>query len=142
MKLKKVLAGAVAAAMALTTMAVTSYAGELSWTNSNGVYTYTTEADPDTSDENYNGTAEYLMGVKLDAYLPSGATMADVRKINVTVSVTGGNCGGTKRKRVLSYSFVGGRSIKDGCRTGQNRCDYSGDRSCDTKKDSVDFDFT
>ncbi len=95
MKLKKVLAGVLASAMALTTMAVTSYAGELSWTNSNGVYTYTTEADPDTSDENYNGTAEYLMGVKLDAYLPSGATMADVRKINVTVSVTGGNCGGT-----------------------------------------------
>ncbi len=98
MKLKKLLAAVVSGALALSTMAVSSFsvsAADNEWTkNADGSYSYTcvkTEADTDE----WNGTPHNLENVSFADYIPADKTVADIRSITVTITNTKGNCGGS-----------------------------------------------
>ena len=100
MKLKKLLAAVTAAALAVTTMAVTSFTANAAsaWSVTDNTATYTAEDKPDPlpdGADQYNAAAPSSDGViPISTLLPTGKTAADIRSITVDFSNSTGSFGG------------------------------------------------
>ena len=97
MKLKKLLAAVTAAALAVSTMAVTSFTAsaadpvvEVTWTNESNVYTGVAVARPSNyGDSDPWGGGGTTGNVDYTDIIPSSVSVADIRKVTVNFEVEG-----------------------------------------------------